>query len=706
VLPDDVRVTALRRAIDAKHIAVFGASATPGKWGNNVPLRLLQSGFAGILTLVNPRGGEACGLPLMNSEAAAGADLAIIATPAPTVPNIVRDCARLNIPTAVVPAGGFGEVGNISLHEELMSAVVDSHVRVIGPNCFGLFVGGTGLNVTTIPYLPTGSISCISQSGGVIQQVGMRLARLGYGYDVVLALGNKCDVGFADGVAAIARRETTSTLLLYLERFDEGNLLLDTLAEARNSVSIVCLIGGRTDVGRRTAQSHTSSLAGSWERLRAVLSDMDVLVVDDMQHAAAAAVGGTRSAPRRGRRVFALYDGGGHSVLVSDHLRSAGFIMPTPRGALAAALSQVQRPSNPFDFGATDPRRVLTEFPRLLEKAATSEQYDAIVLGPQLGGGYKALVGDELEELEAATLDKISRIVSGVVRCSVVIQTLHAPEPSPSLVAVRSASIPCVEWPSEVVDVLQAQMGVVSTPHLGDDSNRFEADEIDRQYNTADPALVALVDRVRGVFDAKLIDHCLGKVVTISDLPTTSEGRWVLRADGFAHKTRASAIRLNLKASELLAHYVELSKIATDAGLTPVIRLAPFLAHDQEWIVSFWRSPREGSGFLIGRGGTSVENSPDIALGRMPRSVSDIVRILDKTTRGSELRRRDGVMATTLAEAVLKMAEAFSDDLTELEELECNPLTVVGDTVYVMDILPKRAGVAPLENESRRRPAD
>jgi acetate---CoA ligase (ADP-forming) len=686
---EDAKVSVLRRAIDARHIAIFGASATPGKWGYNVPAGLLRSGFTGTLTLVNPRGGEVCGLPLVDSDEAAGADLAILATPPATVPDVLRTCGDLEIPVAVVSAGGFGEVGNAVLQDELMSAVTESHVRVIGPNCFGLYVGGTGLNVTTVPYLPPGSISCICQSGGVIQQVGMRLSRLGYGYDVVLALGNKSDVGFADSVAAIASRETTSALLLYLERFDEGDRLLDILEQARKTLSIVCLIGGRTDVGRRMAASHTASLAGSWERMRAILSDIDVLVVDDMQHAAAAAIGGMRSAPARRQRVFALYDGGGHSVLVADHLRSAGFSMPAPQDALSVALSEVQRPGNPFDFGATDPRQVLTDFPRLLEEAVASKQYDVVVLGPQLGGGYKALVGDEAEELENEALAQIGEIADRADECSIVIQTLHAPDPLPSLEAVRSARVPCVEWTSEVVDVLQARTASEARSNFPAPDGSAGTDYASGQRYAADSSLVSLTDRLARVLDSNSVRHCLGQVVTSLSLAATRDGRWVLRADGFPHKTAAGAIRLNLSTSDLRSNFIQLSNLAADAGLTPVIRLAPYLAHDEEFIVAFWRSSAEGSGWLIGRGGTSVEDNPDLAIGRMPSSELDVARALEKTTCGRQLRTRHPVAATELIRTVLKIAMIFNYELTDLEELECNPLAVAGNSIYVLDALPR-----------------
>jgi hypothetical protein len=175
----------------------------------------------------------------------------------------------------------------------------------------------------------------------------------------------------------------------------------------------------------------------------------------------------------------------------------------------------------------------------------------------------------------------------------------------------------------------------------------------------------------------------------VASLPATGGERWVLRADGFPHKTAAGAIRLNLSTSDLVSHYIHLSNLATDAGLSPVIRLAPYLPHDEELIVTFWRSLAEGSGWLIGRGGTSVEDNPDLAIGRMPSSELDVARALEKTVCGRQLRTRHPAAAAELIRTVFKVAKIFNDELTDLEELECNPLAVAGNNIYVMDALPR-----------------
>jgi acetyltransferase len=286
------RCNALVAALDPKHIAVFGASATPDKWGYNTAKCLIENGFTGRLTLVNPRGGSVFDRPLVDASQAEGADLAVIATPAATVPDIVGQCGTLGIGLAVVIASGFAESGHLALHHALVRRIAESGVRVIGPNCVGL-ASNTGRVNTTMIDLPAGHVSMITQSGGVALHVARRLDEFGAGFDVVIAFGNKVDVNVRDAVQVVASRETTSAILLYIERLDEGDVLLDMLENASRELPVVALLSGRTDAGKAATASHTGSLVGQWDRAAGLLTDAGVVVADGL-NLAIAAVAGTR----------------------------------------------------------------------------------------------------------------------------------------------------------------------------------------------------------------------------------------------------------------------------------------------------------------------------------------------------------------------------------------------------------------------------
>jgi acetyltransferase len=219
----------------------------------------------------------------------------VIATPAATVPDIVGQCGTLGIGLAIVIASGFAESGHMALNQTLVRQIAESGVRVIGPNCVGL-ASNTGLVNTTMIDLPAGHVSMITQSGSVAQHVARRLDELGAGFDVLIAFGNKIDVGIRDAVGVVASRGTTSAILLYIERLDEGDALLDMLEDASRDLPIVALLSGRTNAGKAATASHTGSMVGQWERAAGLLTDAGVVVADGL-NLAIAAVAGTR---RRG----------------------------------------------------------------------------------------------------------------------------------------------------------------------------------------------------------------------------------------------------------------------------------------------------------------------------------------------------------------------------------------------------------------------
>lgn len=673
---------ALRDALDARHVAVFGASATPGKWGYNVAQFLLAGGYAGKLTLVNPRGGSVFGLPLVAGPEAGGADLAVICTPGAAVPSVLRQCGDLRIPTAIVQSGGFAESGDRALADELQASATDSGVRVIGPNCYGIYVSSNSLNVTNIDQWTPGNVSIITQSGGVAQHLARRLEQLGSGVDVLVALGNKLDIGFADGLAVLADRPSTHGILVYLERLDEGERFLERLEQAAKVLPVTVLIGGRTPEGRSATQTHTGSMINDWARVRGLVASAGANVVESLQHAAASAASSRRRLPTTIQKVLVLLDGGGHSALLADAISKAGYELAKLDETTGARLKAIggprTTPNNPFDIqsaGDRDPEI----YARMLEVVVDDKSWDAIVLGTMFGGW--PLFGDDLRQPE---LDGARRLVELTRQhdVPVVVHTLYATERGPALAMFRSAGLPYVEWPDEVVAALRS-LGPVAVP--SDPPTITGAHAAD-----GDAALADRTERVVRAFERRGIPTFLGDRISRQDLPLTETGPWVLRLDGLAHKTRHGAIRVGLGGHELVGAFDELSAIARRSGIAPHVRIAPVMPIEQELIVTFWRDEREGDGCLIGAGGVQVEQEGDVAIGRLPTTVKQVADILRKSRAG----RR--VLASPRAEpfcaVVVRLSQAFIADLPDLRELECNPIAIGPMGVAVLDALPAAFG--------------
>jgi hypothetical protein len=204
----------------------------------------------------------------------------------------------------------------------------------------------------------------------------------------------------------------------------------------------------------------------------------------------------------------------------------------------------------------------------------------------------------------------------------------------------------------------------------------------------ADPGLLYWTQYVLDILERAGIEHALGEVTEIGGEFKGGPGPWVVRADGFAHKTASGVIRVGVVGSELTPVFEQLIGRCRSAGIEPRIRIAPFVAHDHELIVSLWRNRDEGDGCMLGQGGTSVERTTDVAISRLPSSRASVQRLLQRTIIGRRLLSTDPQAADAITTITLALAQVFAGDMGDLQELECNPIALAGSRAIVLDVLP------------------
>ncbi|MCB9876649.1 MAG: CoA-binding protein [Planctomycetes bacterium] len=324
--PSTAPATALDRIFRPRGVAIVGASSDPQKRGYQAIAALRQAAFAGGIHPVNPKGGEIRGLPVATSIAAieGDVDLALVCTPAPTVPRVLAECAERGIAGAVVVALGFGEAGpdGEELERQLRRVVAETGIRVIGPNTSGILNPHRGLNLIGVQDVPAGRIALVSQSGNVSLQLmieSMRRSRVGF--STVIGVGNEIDLRFDEYLDWLGDEPNTAAIALYVEGFRRGQKFLETAAEVTTKKPVILLKGGRSVRGKAAARSHTGALAGSFPVFRAGLKQSGVILVrrsDELLHVAESLA----SQPARGsyRGVAVLTDGGGHGTLATDAL--------------------------------------------------------------------------------------------------------------------------------------------------------------------------------------------------------------------------------------------------------------------------------------------------------------------------------------------------------------------------------------------------
>lgn len=684
----------LDRALDPAKVAVFGASRTPGKMGYLLVEQLLAHRFGGEIALVNPRGGDWNGLPLLGAETATGADVAVLALPAGAVVATVEQCADLGIGTVVVLTAGFAEEGHAGRQEALREVAARRGVRVLGPNCLGFYSSRARLNLTTLPELPPGSVSLVSQSGGVVSHLSRRFKQLGDGFDAIVTLGNRMDVGVAEAVRTLARRGPKGSALLYLESFDEGDALLDAIADYAGQRPVVVLLGGRSASGRAAAMSHTASMIGSWERNAALLAEAGAKVASSLEHAAAAACFGTPA--RSGRRVFALCDGGGHAVLLGDALEAAGLELGPPPAEPAAELRamlsmpEAKTMSNPLDFaGAADSD--LTLYSRAVELVAASGAYDSIVVGGTFGG-YAELFGGDAGAAELAIAGELH---GSCTRWGLplAMQTAYAGSASPAVAALRQAGRPVFDWPSEAAAWLAAQIGPASADAPDTvavaAAGAGAADSSDSPAAELRPELSEHTEQLRRVCLRLGAEDGIGGVTSRDELGRCRDGRWVLRLDGVPHKVRHGAIEVGVPGPEVPVAYENLVARAGALGLEPVIRVAPLFEHDHELLITLWNSPSDGKGLVLGGGGSAVERDRDVVVGRLPRRPADVVALLRRTGTGrAVLSAASPAVVDRFAGFTVALAGLLDTELSHFGEIEFNPVALSADHFAVLDTLP------------------
>lgn len=343
-------------------VAVAGVSSGGGGQGNRYISNLHQYGYDGEIVVIHPSRTEVSGLPAYPSLGAIPrpVDFAYIAVPAPAVPPLLAGAGG-KVRYALVMSSGFGETREgVGLERDLVTAARQGRVRVIGPNCLGIYCPAG--RVTFIEKSPeeSGTVGVISQSGGLGVDLIRRGKNRGIRFSKLVTIGNSADLDAADFVRFLRRDPATAVIGLYLEGVRDGRPLFDALCECRGSKPVVLLKGGRTELGQRAAASHTGAMLSDdriWEALAVQCGAVLVESLDEFLDSLLALQTLTPLDHGPSRQVVLFGNGGGTSVLASDALARGGFELARIDGARRTALEELSLPpgssiENPIDTPA------------------------------------------------------------------------------------------------------------------------------------------------------------------------------------------------------------------------------------------------------------------------------------------------------------------------------------------------------------------
>jgi acyl-CoA synthetase (NDP forming) len=705
-------------------IAVIGASKDPTKRGYRAVAKLLEDRFAGAIYPVNPKEADILGLPAYASlEAIPGSvDLALVCTPAKTLPGVIAQCGAKGVKGAVVLAGGFAETGDEGrLLQEAMAAEAARHgVRIVGPNTSGIFNTHAACNIVGFSELKAGGIGLLSQSGNMaLALVTEAQANGQVGLSTYVGIGNEADIRFHEYLSYFQDDANTTAVIAYVEGVKDGRAFLDTLRRVAHDKPVVVYKSGRTSAGRRSAQSHTGALAGDYAVSEGVLRQAGAILARRSDEILALAEALSLLPPPRSRRVAVLADGGGHATIAADALTDLGLTLaplaPDTTRRLAAILPPAAAVANPVDVaGGTDADpAVFAECAHIL---LDDPAVDALLI-TGLYGGYGQRFAQALTAVELDTSDRIAALHRQLAK-PVLVHSLYAnldatarPEP---LVRLRAAGIPVYGSLEKAVRCLQAlaEFGEArrrplpgSAAGLAPDGAATPAQRSSRFAATLaacrrEGRRVVLEHEARQALEeagvlmpapALLAADPDAAAQAFDSLGAVPVAMKIVSRD-IVHKTEAGGVKLDLRdAAAVRAAFAAIQDGArahvpgADIAGVLVTPMAP--KGGVEVIIGVVRDPTYGPVMMFGLGGVLVEVFKDVVFRALPLDEADAHAMLGGIRAGAML---DGVRGAPPVDRqalvrIMLGVSALCTAFPEIAELDLNPVLAYPQGAAILD---------------------
>ncbi|MBX3685786.1 MAG: acetate--CoA ligase family protein [Rhodocyclaceae bacterium] len=690
-------------------IAIVGASADPTKRGYKAMVGLIKDGYKGAIYPINPKVDMILGVSTCASlaDVPGPIDLALICTPAATVPGLLVECGKKGVKGAVILASGFRETGpeGLKLEQQVLDAARAGGVRIIGPNTSGMFNLHKKVNLLALANVKAGDIGFISQSGNMLLSLVLEAEHNGQvGFSTYVGPGNQTDIGFNDYLRYLGEDPDTKVATLYVEGFRDGERFLQAAREITAVKPVVVYKSGSTEQGAKAASSHTGALAGSYAMTVDLLRQVGVSVVHDSDDVlpVAEGLGLLQKAP--GKRVAVVSDGGGQATIASDRLAEAGLELAVLSDTTRRRLGEILFPQaslvNPVDVaGSTDANPALLA--TCMEIVAEDENVDAVFLVGMFGG-YSIRFAEDLLGGEMRGAESMIELGRRSTK-PLVIYSLYAPIKPPALRRLHEAGLPVYASIEHAVSVLRAlgERGI----YLRDAEGRAPAPAA-RPTAETEALFVAAKNEERDLFEfeAKALLRAHGVQVApeivVHDADELAE---VARQFGdqalvmkvvskdILHKSDAGGVKLNLRGEAALRNAYDQIMSSCRAFLPSAtirgVLVTPMARKGTEVIIGVSRDPIFGPVMMFGLGGIFVEILEDVAFRAIPLSRHDARSMVEQIKARKILEGARGEAAVdkdALVDLLLKVSSIVAA-YPALAELDLNPILAYDDGYAVVD---------------------
>jgi len=416
------------RIFNPKSIAIIGVSTKGFGFGKGILVSLKSIGYEGNLYPVNPSGESVEGLQVYHSieEIPEKIDFAIIAVPAKFVPKALEACRKKGAAGAEILSSGFNEVGTpegIALNKQIIE-IAAKGIRVLGPNCFGIYCPKSGLTMLPGPELSRepGPVALLSQSGGLSIDFSYMGKWRGIRFSKVVSFGNGCDLRETEMLEFLRQDPETKIICMYVEGVNDGREFFQVLRKTALEKPVIIMKGGLSDSGGRAVASHTASMGGSSKIWKSALRQCNVVQVRSLQEMGDAAVAFSMLPLDEYQKLTAVGGGGAIGVNSADLAESFGLEMPFLRSDLQEKIREIlpqpgSSPANPIDianpFVSADVLKETIIF-------ASEDENIQIHVAIQLLHSYKSLAqGLGVESLkEIVPLEALVKACSDAVKIS------------------------------------------------------------------------------------------------------------------------------------------------------------------------------------------------------------------------------------------------------------------------------------------------
>ncbi len=687
-----------------KNVAVIGATEKQGSVGRTIVWNLISSPFGGAVFPVNPNRPSVLGIKAYPAIASVPdrVDLAVIVTPAPTVPAIVGECVEAGVKGAIIISAGFKEIGpeGAELERQIMDHARRGNMRIIGPNCLGVMSTVSGLNATFAAGMARpGSVGFITQSGALATAVLDWSFRENVGFSAFVSIGSMLDVNWGDLIYYLGDDPRTSSIVIYMESIGDARSFLSAAREVSLVKPIIVIKPGRTEGAARAAASHTGSLTGSDEVLEAAFRRSGVLRVNTISDLFSMAEVLAKQPRPKGPHLTILTNAGGPGVIATDALITGGGelteLSKETMDKLNALLPPQWSRNNPIDIlGDASPDR----YAKALEIAASDSNSDGllVILTPQA-------MTDPTETAEQL------RGYANSTGKPVLASWMGGKDVETGEEILNRAGIPTFGYPDTAASIFDYMWrytynlrGIYETPMFPGEQeagapNRADADGIIFAAREAGRTILT-EDESKRLLAAYGIPTVPTRVAKSEDDAVDAANEMAypvvlkLYSETITHKTDVGGVQLSLKdAQDVRRAYRAIRESVTQkAGAAHFqgVTVQPMIKPEgYELIIGSSIDAQFGPVLLFGLGGQLVEVFKDRALALPPLTTTLARRMMEQTRIYKALKGVRGRKPVDLA-GLEQLMVRFSQLVVEqrwIKEIDINPLLASPDRLIALD---------------------